>query len=67
MVDIASEEKAAFLETRGHCLLDNGRLKKAVTAYRAARKVAVGCLNYAQSTAYHARGTFDCSGEFYDG
>ena len=37
-----SEEFALFLETRGHCLADNGRFDQARTAYQQAHRVSNG-------------------------
>jgi hypothetical protein len=41
-----SEEFALFLETRGHCLADNGRFPEAAKAYAQARDVAPGWSQY---------------------
>lgn len=54
-----AEEFALFLETRGHCLVDNRRFGEARAAYAQARRVAPGFAdhdNHVYSLALHERG-----------
>jgi hypothetical protein len=63
------EEVALFLETRGHCLMDNGRYEEARQAYAHAHRFAPGWSNYEQhlfSLTIHERlkgrhSSFRCS------